>query len=162
MRDAKVKELGAKVKEFEPFGERDIPNAAASSRLVLTCKIVNGRKCIKACLVAKLRQGPDLEDGKVDASGCVSLRSSNLQVILLRAIKRGKTWSPDTRTALLQAAGPRRGAFWRDSTEWDPSNVRRIWRLRAPAYGLDDAPVAFHRSLRKYLSNFLDSLAKVG
>ena len=30
---------------------------------------------------------------------------------------------------------------------------RRVWKLKAPAYGLNDAPVAFHRSLKSHLLN---------
>ena len=32
---------------------------------------------------------PDLEDGPIETSGCVSLRSSHLQVISLGALKKG-------------------------------------------------------------------------
>ena len=36
---------------------------------------------------------------------------------------------------------------------WEPSNSRRFWELNAPAYSLNDAPVAFRRTSQKYLSN---------
>ena len=42
--------------------------------------------------------------------------------------------------------------------EWLPGDSHRIWKLNAPAYGLNDAPVAFHRSLKRYLVNATDSL----
>ena len=45
--------------------------------------------------------------------------------------------------------------------EWLPGDSHRIWKLDAPAYGLNDAPVAFHRSLTRYLVNATDSLKAV-
>ena len=30
---------------------------------------------------------------------------------------------------------------------------RRVWKLNAPAYGMNGAPVAFHRPLKRYLLN---------
>ena len=46
--------------------------------------------------------------------------------------------------------------------EWGPSNPRRFWKSSGPADGLNDTPAASHRSLRKYLLNSVDSLARVG
>ena len=34
---------------------------------------------------------------------------------------------------------------------------RRVWTLNAPAYGLNDAPVAFRRTLKRYLPYIKDS-----
>ena len=53
-------------------------------------------------LVAKGYQDPDLRKGLVDTSGCVSLRSSHLQVISLRLIKKSELWSVDIKNAFLQ------------------------------------------------------------
>ena len=49
----------------------------------------------------------------------------------------------------------------RAPVEWDPSSGRRIWKLNAPAYRVNDAPVAPHWSLGEYLLNSVDSLANV-
>ena len=49
--------------------------------------MADAKKCVKAKLVAKDHEDPDLQEGIVETSGRVSLRSSNLQVISLRAIK---------------------------------------------------------------------------
>ena len=48
---------------------------------------------------------PDLKDGNVDASGCVSLPPSHLLVIPLEALKTWETWSDDIKIPLLEAAG---------------------------------------------------------
>ena len=53
--------------------------------------------------------------------------------------------------AFLQADGSVRDISSLASAEWDPSNVQRIRKLHAPADFLNDAPVARHRSSRKYL-----------
>ena len=45
---------------------------------------------------------------------------------------------------------------------WNSSDTRRVWKLRAPAYGLNDAPVAVHRPLRKYSVNSAESLPSAG
>ena len=51
--------------------------------------------------------------------------------------------------------------FIQSPREWIPGDSRRIWKLNAPAYGLNDAPVAFHRSLKRYLVDANDSLKAV-
>ena len=38
----------------------------------------------------------------------------------------------------------------------------RAWKLRAPAYRLNDSPAAFRRSLHKYLANSAESLSSAG
>ena len=50
--------------------------------------MAEGEKCVKARLAAKGYQGPNLQEGQAGASGCVSLRSSHLQVISLGALKK--------------------------------------------------------------------------
>ena len=46
--------------------------------------------------------------------------------------------------------------------EWEPSDSRRFWELNAPAYGLNDAPVAFRRAIQRYLRNREESIKAVG
>ena len=53
----------------------------------------------------------------------------------------------------MQANGFERDAFLHAPTEWDPPCNKRAWKLKAPAYGLNDAPVALHRSLKRHLLN---------
>ena len=86
----------------------------------------------------------------------------HLQVISLGAIIKRRIRSLDIKNAFQRAGGFGRDVFLRAHTEWDPSSVHLIWKQNAPAYKLNDAPVAFRQSLRKYFSNFVASLAKVG
>ena len=99
--------------------------------------------------MAKGYQYPDLQDGLIETSGSVSLRSSHLQVISLAALRRWKLWSIDIKNAFLQADGIGRDVFMQSPPEWCPGDIRRIWKLNAPAYGLIDAPAASHRSLKR-------------
>ena len=55
------------------------------TRWVLTWTVVDGVITVKARLVANGYQEPDLKDGLVETAGCVSLRSSHLQVVSLAA-----------------------------------------------------------------------------
>ena len=74
--------------------------------------MVDGIKKVKARLVAKGFQDPDLTEGLVDTSGCVSLRSSHLQVASLSALNKWKIWSLDIKNAFLQADGFDRVVFF--------------------------------------------------
>ena len=114
---------------------------------------------MKARLVAKGFQGPDLKAGLVDTSGCASLRSSHPQVVSLRAIRQWKVWSLDIKNAFLLADGFARGVFLHAPTEWGPPCKKRV---KAPAVGLHDSPVAFHRSLKRHILNSDLSLKNAG
>ena len=146
-------EAWAKFKVFSSVGEGAISKKAIDSRWALTWKMGNGAKKVKARLVAKGFQDPDLTEGLVDTSGCVSLRSSHLQVISLSALQKWKLRSLDIENAFLQADGFDCEVFLRALDEWNPGGAHRIWKLNAPAYGLNDAPAAFHRSLKRHLMN---------
>ena len=63
--------------------------AIVDARWVLTCKLVDGKKDARARLVATGYQDPDLETGMVETSGRVSLRSTNVQMTSLGALKNG-------------------------------------------------------------------------
>ena len=115
--------------------------------------MVEGVKTVKAHLVATGYQGPDLK-----LSGSASLRSSHLQAISLAALRGWGLWSIDIKNAFLQADGFGRVVFIQSPPEWLPADFRRIWTLNAPAYGLNDAPAAPHRSLERYLANETHSL----
>ena len=90
-------------------------------------------------------QDPDMKEGLMETSGCVSLRSSHLQVVSLSAVRQRKLCSLDVKYAFLQADGFERDVFLRAPMEWDPPCNERVWKRKAPAYGLNDAAVAFHR-----------------
>ena len=52
--------------------------------------------------------------------------------------------------------------FIQAPVEWAPPRSDRIWKLRAPAYVLSDAPAAFHRSPRQRILNSEASMRRVG
>ena len=102
---AKNRELGARCK-FQvcpPVPQKSATKGAVETRWVLTWKDLDGKRTVKARLVARGFQDPDLAEGLVDTSSCVSLRSSHLQVISLSALKKWKLWSLDIKNAFLQA-----------------------------------------------------------
>ena len=107
VRGAKVMQLDAP-KHFRVFGTSkvgDISKAVVNTRWLLAWKMADGQKCVKARQAAGGFRDPDLKDGNVDASGCVSLPPSHLLVISLGALKTWKTWSDDIKIPLLEAAG---------------------------------------------------------
>ena len=55
-----------------------------------------------------------------------------------------------------------RDVFAHAPQELGASNACRFWKLNAPAFGLDDAPVASHRSLQKPFVNLDLFIAQVG
>ena len=129
---------------------------------MLTWKEVDGQKTAKARLAVKGYQEPDLRMGNVDIACCVSRRSSHLQLISLGASERWALWGLDIKNALVQAGGFDPEIHLRAPRQWNSKDTRRVWKLRAPARGLEDAPVASRRSLREYLVNFAESLCSVG
>ena len=69
------------------FEVYDLSKAADITKaVVLTWELPDGKTGSEARLVATAQQGPDLKDGAVETSGCVSLRSPHPQVICLGAI----------------------------------------------------------------------------
>ena len=96
------------------------------ARLVLTWGTVEGKKCVKARLAAKGFQGPDLQDGLVETSKCVSFRPSHLQVIPLSAIRKWKLCSLDIKNAFLQADGFERDVFLHAPPAWAPRCQKKV------------------------------------
>ena len=151
---AKNTELGdcKKFDVCEPRNDCDVSRTGVQTRSVLTRKMMDGHKGDKARLVAEGYQDPGLREGIVDTPGCVSLRSSHLQVISLRAIKKWKLRSLDIKNAFLQADGFARNFFSINPQDGN-RRANRARKLKAPAYGLNGAPVAFHRPLEGHLLN---------
>ena len=109
---------------------------------------VGGAKAAKAQLVAEGYRDPDLRNGSVGAAGCVSRRSSHLQLISLGALKTWSIWSVDFKNPFPQEDGFGREVFLRTPRERNSKNDRRVWRMRALAYGHYGVPVSSHQSLR--------------
>ena len=98
----------------------------------------------------------------MDTSGRVSLRASHMQVILVGALRKWKIWCSGSKNAFVRADGSGRDVYLRASAAWGPWDCAHIRKLRAPAYGLNDAPSVFRRPLRKYFLNTVDLLADMG
>ena len=128
---------------LEPLKAQDISKAVVRTRRVLTWKMVDGSECFEARQAAKGCQDPDLEDGNAGSSVCVGLRSSPLQIMALGAIEKWKIRSLEVASAFPLADGSGSAVILRPATERGSPHAQRIWKLRAP--------VAFRRSLRKYL-----------
>ena len=128
-----------KFQVFSPVPQTTVTKDVVETRWVLTWKDLDGKRTVKARLVARGFQDPDLADGLVDTSSCVSQRFSHLQVISLSALKKWKLWSLDIKNACLQADPFPRAVYLQAPREWCPRNPCRVWRLNAPAYGLNDA-----------------------
>ena len=107
VRATKIQELDSwkKFDVREPRRASHVSKQKVETRRVITWKTADGRKCVQARLVAKGDQDPDLREGSADTSGCASLRSSHLQVISLRAIKKWELRSLDIKNAFAQADG---------------------------------------------------------
>ena len=71
----------------------------------------------------------------------------------LAALRGRSLWSLDIKEASLQADVFGRDVFIQFPPVWLPGDSRRVWKLNAPAYSMNNAPVAFHRPLKRYLSN---------
>ena len=54
------------------------------------------------------------------------------------------------------------GRFFLAPMDWDPACTTRARKLKAPAYGLHDAPVAFHRSPKRHVLTSELSMKSVG
>ena len=65
-------------------------------------------------------------------------------------------------SALLQADGFTGDVFHQAPAKWEPQCSDRVRKLKAPAYGLGDAPAAFLRSSKKRQVNSDASMKRVG
>ena len=74
--EGKRRELAARDKfdVSSPLRACKVQTQIVQTRWVLTRKMVEGKKCVKARLVAEGFQHLDLKDGLVETSGCVSIR----------------------------------------------------------------------------------------
>ena len=70
---------------FRPMGEEEIRQTIVDTRWVPTREVIEGNASEKARLVEKGFKDPDLHQGLVETAGCVSLRSSHLQLLSLCA-----------------------------------------------------------------------------
>ena len=86
---------------------------------VSTWKEVGGENTVKARLVAKGYQAPDPRYGHVDIAGCVSRRSSRLQLISLGALTKATDLEPGNQARLPPGS-------WLRPRDLSPRSVRMI------------------------------------
>ena len=122
--------------------------SSVNTRWAIARKIVNGRQYVKTPVAATGYEGPELKE---------HLRARESSFLSSQGHFPGRIWSADAINAFLQTAGFAREVFPRAPAKWGPEGTHRVWKLRAPAYGLNDAPVAFRNLL-----NSVDSLARAG
>ena len=72
-------------------------------------------------------------------------------MISLSACKQWKLWSLGIKDASLPADPFPQEVYLHAPLEWRPKNPNRVWKLTAPAYGMNDAPVEFRKTLKRYL-----------
>ena len=146
---------------YEPRKGREVSKQVVRARWVLTPEMADGHKSVEAGLAAKGFQDPGPQAVTADASGRVSPRLSPLQASSLCAIKKWMLWSLDVKNAFLRADGFTRDALLQAPIECEPLRCALIWKLKTPAFRLDDAPLACHRDLEKHLLNSDESVKQV-
>ena len=144
VRAAGGRELGTwgKFEVFTPAKAGVPPNAVVESRWAPARKMVDGKWDVKARSTAKGYQGPILMEGLAGTSGRASLQPSHLRAAPLGVINKLELWGSAAKNALLKADNFNRGVYLHAPLEWNPKGSQRIWKLRAPARGLNVAPAA--------------------
>ena len=135
--------------QFEVIDEvRDKGQRTISTRWVLTeKKFSDGKRGIKARLVVRGFE----EENEVQVDSPTASKST---VRLSLAIAANEGWnieSIDVRSAFLQSNKIEREVYVEPPKEFKKEGL--IWRLRKPAYGLNDAARAWYMALREELLN---------
>ena len=102
-----VKSLRRALKESESVEGGEPSRAVVDARRGITREMAVGGERAKDLSAAKRYQDPALEDGLVDKSGYVGLRSSRLQVTSMGARNKRSIWILGPQNALLEAVGLR-------------------------------------------------------
>ena len=127
-----------------------------------TWKTAEGKKDVKARVGSTGHRNPDLKDGSVDTPVCACPRSSYPQVLSSGAREKWVIWSLDIKTASPRAAGFQRVVLLCVPGGRGLAGAHRFWKLRGPAYGLNNAPAAFRKSLQRHLRRAANSEAPAG
>ena len=125
---AKARELEAweQVKGSPPVNVGAQFSDMVNTRWALIWTEVDGVQTVKARLVAKGYRDSNLRTGDVDIAGCVSRRSSQLQLISLVALMNWPPWSLDIANAFLRADGFDREVYLRAPCGWNSEDTRRV------------------------------------
>ena len=149
--DAKFDEL-EKLKKNEVFEE--VPNTGQrtiSSRWVFTEKLKEGKKVVKARLVARGFEENSEELGiRTDSPTC---SRHSLRLVMLTAASKGwNVKSIDVASAFLQGNPIQRERYIRPPKELCDEHT--IWKLKRCLYGLNDAPREWYN---KVYGEFIES-----
>ena len=144
----------AKSKELQAWIDQDVYEAvdnegqsAISVKWVITEKMIEGRKGIKARLVA--RGFEEVKDFRTDSP---TISREGMRVTL--AVIAANGWvlqSIDIKTAFLQGKHLERTVFLKPPRE---AHTDKLWRLNKCVYGLGDAPRNFYLKLSEELITF--------
>ena len=133
-----------KVYEEVPFTGQSL----ISVRWVLTEKYINGNSTIKAHLVARGFEEPNLDAMRKDSPTCCK---ENFRILLaIIAVKHWKVYTLDVKSAFLQCNAINRGVFIKPPRE---ATTENIWKLLITVYGLCDAPRAWYLTMKQFLEN---------
>ena len=133
-RGARVAELDAweHYKARRPLKVGGISEAVSNTKRATSWEAADGEKCVRARQGAKASRCPDLIDGSVDASGCVSLRPRRLRIISLGALDKRMVWALSSRIAL-----------------WERAHMVGTFFYAPPSNGIPRVQIAFGSSMRR-------------
>ena len=149
---------GEKFDAISRTAHADIRKTIVGARWILFWEDIGGGPSVKGRSVVEGSQDKDLQEGLVETAGCVSFRSSHLQLLSLRQANLGL----GKKNACLQSDSSRRDVSLHAPPEWGPQCSMRTRKPRVAALGLNDAQAAFYNTLRRYLSDTDQSNEEVG
>ena len=149
--------LDAKYKEIDNLVENNVfdvvPDTGQrriSTKWVITEKIKNEKKIIKARLVARGFE-EKLENTRTDSPTCS--RMSLRLCFTICALKRWEIQSFNVTSAFLQGNNIEREVYVKPPSEWDEAD-ELLWKLKRCLYGLNDAPRAWYKRVVQLLVEY--------
>ena len=120
---------------------------AISVRWIITEKIINGKRIIKARLVAR---GFEEDTSKLRKESPTCSRESIRILIIIASSKRWDCHTVDVKAAYLQGSAIERTIYLRPPPEF---NNGFLWKLKKTVYGLCDAARAWYLRVKDELSS---------
>ena len=147
--NAKLKELSSWEKNNVYVIVKDDGQPTISTRWVLTNKLIENHKTIKARLVLRGFEEEDIQKMQKDSP---TFSKECLRIVL--AVLSTSNWkcnSLDVKTAFLQGHKIERNIFVKPPKEAETENV--LWKLNKVVYGLVDAARAWYLRVKEELIN---------
>ena len=107
-------------------------------------------KFIKARLVIKGFQDPDLGSNLIIFCATMAKKESHFLVLSVGVLKKWNTFQMDISTAFLKSDGFDRTVFTKNPTPETKTKLK-VWKLATAVYGLNDAPSYFSKTLSTFL-----------